>query len=253
MRFTGQSVIITGGGQGIGKALARHFLEMGANVVIADQDGEALDETKHELGPLGSLVAIRMDVSSEPQVEHLMMIARRRFTTIDVLINNAGISITKPITDLTLEEWQRVIGVNLTGAFLCAKHASPHLRRSKGSIINMASTRAVMSEANTEAYSASKGGLVSLTHALAMSLAPDVRVNCVSPGWIETRDRRKKSALETVWYSEADTAQHPVGRVGTPEDVASLVAYLVSPAAGFITGQNFVIDGGMTKKMIYAE
>ena len=251
MRFTGQSIIVTGGGQGIGKALARHFLEMGANVVIGDHDSEALDETKHELGPLGSLVAVRMDVSSEPQVEHLMMLARRRFTTIDVLVNNAGIGINKAITELTLEEWQRVIGVNLTGAFLCAKHATPHLRRSKGCIVNIASTRAVMSEPNTEAYSASKGGLVSLTHALALSLGPDVRVNCVSPGWIETRDRKKSKDRETVWYTETDTRQHPVGRVGTPEDVVGLVSYLVSPAAGFITGQNFVIDGGMTRKMIY--
>ena len=141
---------------------------------------------------------------------------------------------------LPLAEWNRRIGVNLTGPFLMAKHAAPHLRRSRGAIVNIASTRALQSEPDTEPYAASKAGLVGLTHALAMSLGPDVRVNCISPGWIAHQRVRKK-----------DHAQHPVGRVGRDEDVAELVAYLISDAAGFVTGQNFVIDGGMTKKMIY--
>jgi NAD(P)-dependent dehydrogenase (short-subunit alcohol dehydrogenase family) len=119
----------------------------------------------------------------------------------------------------------------------------PHLRRTRGAIVNIASTRALQSEPNTEAYSASKGGLVALTHALAISLGPRVRVNCVSPGWIETR--------ESARHSRAEHAQHPVGRIGRPEDVAEIVAFLLSDAAGFITGQNFIVDGGMTRKMIY--
>jgi len=121
-----------------------------------------------------------------------------------------------------------------------AKHCAPQLRRRGGAIVNIASTRALQSEPGTEAYSASKGGLVALTHALAMSLGPQVRVNCVSPGWIAHQAVRKK-----------DHAQHPAGRVGRPEDIAEIVAYLLSDAAGFITGQNFVVDGGMTRKMIY--
>jgi NAD(P)-dependent dehydrogenase (short-subunit alcohol dehydrogenase family) len=115
----------------------------------------------------------------------------------------------------------------------------------------IASTRALQSEPNGEAYAASKGGVVSLTHALAVSLGSDVRVNAISPGWIEVRDRQQKSRREEPVPSEADRMQHPAGRVGVPEDIASLVGYLLSPDAGFVTGQNFVVDGGMTKKMIY--
>jgi NAD(P)-dependent dehydrogenase (short-subunit alcohol dehydrogenase family) len=150
--------------------------------------------------------------------------------------------IRKPVTDLSLDEWRRVLDVNLTGAFLLAKHAAPRLRQAQGAIVNIASTRALMSEPDTEAYAASKGGLVALTHALAMSLGPKVRVNCISPGWIDTAGEE---------LSEADHAQHPAGRVGRPEDVAELVAWLSSPKSEFVTGANFVIDGGMTRKMIY--
>jgi NAD(P)-dependent dehydrogenase (short-subunit alcohol dehydrogenase family) len=148
---TGKVVIVTGGAQGIGKAIARHFLELGMGVVIADPDTEALEEAKLELGTLGTLVAVSDDVSSEPQVEHLIVCALQRFSRIDVLVNNAGIGINKPLEELSLDEWNRVLGVNLTGAFLLAKHAVPHLRKTKGSIINIASTRALQSEAHTEA------------------------------------------------------------------------------------------------------
>ena len=152
--------------------------------------------------------------------------------------------IRKPLRSLTLVEWHRVIDTNLTAAFLLARAAEKSLRRARGAMVTIASTRALMSEAETESYSASKGGLVALTHALAISLAPDVRVNCVSPGWIETKDyaglRRK------------DHAQHPAGRVGRPQDVAEMVAWLLDKErSGFITGANFVVDGGMTRKMIY--
>jgi NAD(P)-dependent dehydrogenase (short-subunit alcohol dehydrogenase family) len=158
-----------------------------------------------------------------------------------------------PVEQLALESWNRQLGVNLTGAFLMAKHAAPHLRAARGAIVNVASTRALQSEANTEAYSASKGGLVALTHALAVSLGPAVRVNCVSPGWIDVSGWQKSAPRQPASLSAADHAQHPAGRVGTPEDIAAMVAFLLSDAAGFVTGQNFVVDGGMTRKMIYEE
>jgi NAD(P)-dependent dehydrogenase (short-subunit alcohol dehydrogenase family) len=173
------------------------------------------------------------------------------FGRIDVLINNAAIMSNAPPTELELADWNRVLATNLTGPFLCAKHAAPYLKRHRGAIVNIASTRAFMSEANTEAYSASKGGLCALTHALAVSLGPAVRVNCVSPGWIETRPSRKKSRREIPQLSEADHLQHPAGRVGIPDDIAALVEFLVSDESGFITGANFMADGGMTRKMIY--
>ncbi|MBU0910682.1 MAG: SDR family oxidoreductase, partial [Proteobacteria bacterium] len=136
---------------------------------------------------------------------------------------------------------------------LFAKYAVPHLRLAHGNIINIASTRALQSEAHTEAYSASKGGLVALTHALAVSLGPAIRVNCISPGWIEVGKWRKNKSRHPPALSAQDHQQHPAGRVGTPHDIAAMVAFLISGEAGFITGQNFVIDGGMTRKMIYAE
>ena len=172
---------------------------------------------------------------------------------LDVLVNNAAISRNKPLGDLTLEEWNATLAVNLTGPFLCAKHAAPHLHVNGGAIINIASTRAFMSEPNTEAYSASKGGIVALTHALAASLAPRVRVNCISPGWIETAAWRMRSARRKPNLRTKDHAQHWAGRVGAPADIAALALFLASDVSGFITGANFIADGGMTRKMIYCE
>ena len=134
---------------------------------------------------------------------------------------------------------------------MCAKHAAPYLKESKGRIINIASTRALQSEPNTEAYSASKGGIVSLTHALAVSLGPEIKVNCISPGWIDVSLVKKKALARHEKHTKADHLQHPAGRIGTASDISNMVEYLFQPENDFITGQNFVIDGGMTKKMIY--
>jgi NAD(P)-dependent dehydrogenase (short-subunit alcohol dehydrogenase family) len=154
--------------------------------------------------------------------------------------------IRKPLGNLTLAEWNRVIDTNLTAAFLLARAAEKPLRKARGSIVTIASTRALMSEPNTESYSASKGALVALTHALAISLGPDLRVNCVSPGWIATE---KHGVLR-----RKDHTQHPAGRVGKPQDIAEIVAWLLDgKRSGFVTGANFVIDGGMTRKMMYEE
>jgi NAD(P)-dependent dehydrogenase (short-subunit alcohol dehydrogenase family) len=224
--------LVTGGAQGIGSDIARLLSQRGYRVAIADV------KPARE----GGMLFIRCDISREPAVRSCVRQVLKRFGRLDALVNNAGIAGPNngPVEKLALREWNRRIGVNLTGAFLMTKHAAPHLRRVRGAIVNIASTRAVHSERDTEAYAAAKGGLVALTHALAMSLGPKVRVNCISPGWIA------HSAV-----TKRDHEQHPVGRVGRDRDVAELVAFLLSDAAGFATGQNYIVDGGMTRKMIY--
>jgi len=244
-------LFITGGAQGIGKCLVRHFLQRGWGVAMADSDREAGEETAAEYGAPGALLFVPMDVASEDDVRRGVAAAVERFGALHALINNAAIGIGKPPTELTLDEWNRVLAVNLTGPFLCAKHAAPRLRATRGAILNIASTRAFMSEANTEAYSASKGGLVSLTHALAVSLGPEIRVNAIAPGWIEVSAWKKQALRREPALSEADHRQHPAGRVGRPEDIAALAAHLLSDDAGFITGMCFTVDGGMTRRMVY--
>ena len=247
------AAIVTGGGQGIGKAIAKRLLEKGVAVIIADSDAEAGEETVAEYRPLGDIRFALCDVADEGHVRRLIDDAIDQHQRLHALINNAGIGRFKPLAETTLADWNAVIGTNLTGAFLCAKYAAPHLKAARGAIVNIASTRALMSEPDTEVYAASKGGIVALTHALAISLGPEVRVNCISPGWIEVGDWKKRSERITPQHSERDRRQHPVGRVGVPDDIAGLVEYLISPAAGFITGANFIVDGGMTRKMVYAE
>lgn len=253
MSLQNKVAIVTGGGQGIGKAIAKRFLEERMKVVIADIDEEAGKETEAEFKPLGSIRFFKADVSDEDSVQNLIRETNRTFDGLDVLVNNAARANPNnaPITELSLEDWNKILSINLTGAFLCAKHSVTFLRKNQGTIINIASTRALMSEPNTEAYSAAKGGILALTHALALSLGPDIRVNCISPGWIEVSEWKKQATRHKPELTEQDHKQHPVGRVGKPEDVASLAVYLASPEATFITGENFVIDGGMIKKMIY--
>lgn len=242
-----KTAIITGAGQGIGLCIAQHFIHAGVNVVIADNNRMLGKKAQKMLGD--NALFIPTDVSIEKSVKCMVSVAAKIFGRIDYMINNAAISKNIPAEKLAFADWKRVMDVNLSAAFLCAKYAAKYLRKTTGTIINIASTRALMSEANTEAYSASKAGLVGLTHALAVSLGPDIRVNCISPGWIDTRDYTDRPVFPPL--TKADHAQHPAGRVGRPEDIAAMVLHLCSKTSGFITGQNFIIDGGMTKKMIY--
>lgn len=249
-----RTVLITGGAQGIGRGIAQAVLGAGGSVMIGDLDVEAGRACLAEWD-VGQRAAFRrLDVSKEMSVQEWVNAAEAQFKRIDGLVNNAGIADPRvgSIEELTLPQWNRYIATNLTGAFLCSKHALPGLNRRKGAIVHIASSRALQSEPDTEAYAATKGGLLALTHAMAISAGPAVRTNAILPGWITTDAWRKPTARRTPRLTRNDHAQHPVGRVGTPEDIGALAVFLLSAQAGFITGQHFVVDGGMTIKMQYA-
>lgn len=252
-RLDGTTAIVTGAGRGIGRAIAARFLEEGARVLLFDRDRKAVEDAGDELGDKTRIHV--GSIADEADAQAAVDAAVAWTGRLDNLINNAAIADPKnePIEKLSLADWRKVIDTNLTGTFLMTRAAVPHLRDAKGAIVNLTSTRAYMSEPNTEAYSATKGALVALTHALANSLGPEVRVNAIAPGWIVTDAWQPRSEREQPELREVDHAQHPVGRVGWPEDIAALAAYLASSEAGFATGQVFVLDGGMTRKMIYAE
>ncbi|MDJ0387070.1 SDR family oxidoreductase [Roseomonas sp. E05] len=225
--------LISGGAHGIGAGIAGRLKQDGWRVVTADLNPGAAG-TRHVLA----------DVADEAAVSALVEGVAAREGRLDALVCNAGIMVRKPVTELSLAEWNRVLATNLTSAFLLTRAAAPLLKQARGAIVTIASTRAHMSEADTESYSASKGGILALTHALAVSLGPEVRANCVSPGWIDVAGEELRPE---------DHAQHPAGRVGRVEDIAAMVAWLVGPESGFVTGSEFISDGGMTRKMIYAE
>lgn len=244
--------LVTGAARGIGKGVAVSLLRAGWTVVLTDVDEAVGLHTAEELARLGSVEFVPMDVADEASVQLALEQVEEDFGRLDGLVNNAGLADpdSGPLEQLSLDSWNRLLSVNLTGAFLVSRQCIGLLRESSGAIVNIASTRALQSEVNTEAYAASKGGLVALTHAMAVSLGPDIRVNAVSPGWIDTRagELQDSDPLRLV-----DHQQHAVGRVGQPGDVGELVAFLLSPAAAFITGQNLVADGGMSRQMIYKE
>lgn len=228
-----KKAIITGGAGLIGTGICRLLVEAGWDVASFD-----MKDTSQDLQEKG-VIHVFCDVSDEASVAGAF--AELGWESLDLLVNNAGIAapVTGPIEALSLEDWRRVTDSHLTAAFLMTRAAVP-LMNEGASIINMASTRAVMSEPQTEAYAASKGGLVALSHALAVSLGPKIRVNAIAPGWISGDEDLRRE----------DHAQHPAGRVGHAQDIADAVLYLTG--AGFMTGEVLTLDGGMTRKMIYA-
>lgn len=248
MIYEGKVVVITGAGRGIGRAIACAYAVQGARVVIADKDADGLKQTAELIEREGrESFSYLVDLSRPEEIESFFQSLKGGLGRVDILINNAGTAVFASPYHLTVEDWDQVINTNLRGTFLCSREAARIMKSNGGgSIVNISSTRALMSEPHSEAYAASKGGILSLTHALALSLGPDgIRVNAISPGWIETGDY---DDLE-----ERDHLQHPAMRVGKPEDIARACLYLTEPGNDFLTGINLVIDGGMTRKMVYLE
>lgn len=254
--YSSKTVLITGGAQGIGLGMATAFAKAGATTIITDLDREAGEEAVARLKQQKiAIYFIPCDVALEEDVMNLTEQIKEKYGCLDVLINNAGIADpgVGSLQEMKMETFDRVIAVNLRGPMLCTKYALPLLEKAANpAILNISSTRASMSEPDTFPYSASKGGLEALTHALAVSLTePRIRVNAIAPGWIETGPWQKKKEQYQPQHSAQDKNQHPVGRIGTPEDIAEAALFLCSDKAGFITGQRIIIDGGMTVKMIY--
>ena len=239
---------ITGGAQGMGKATAQRLLSAGWAVTIADIDEEAGEETVEEFRDLGPILFMPADVCEEGHLHRALTETVSRFGGLNLVMNNAYASTNwLPIAQVTLATWNRVLAVNLTSIFLTTRYAESYLRARRGCIINIASILAMRTHPNVIAYGASKGGIIALTHALAISLAPEIRVNCISPGTVDTTPWRKSRHRRPSAYPADRQQAHPVGRVGYPPDIAGMVAYLAS--ATFITGQNFIVDGGITTKM----
>ena len=235
-------VLITGGASGIGAATAARFLEEGSQVCVLDRDATACERIRHELTGLGE--AIISDVTDLMQVEAAFAEAIRRMDGVDVLINNAGISIRHTFLDITPEEWERVLAVNLTGVFYVAQTAARHMwERGSGVILQTASTNGVMGYPYYADYNATQAGVIELTRSMALELAPKVRVCAVAPGYVLTPMQRAEysdAMLEEV------NQKIPLRRHAKPEEIAGLFAYLASEDAAFATGQVFTMDGGET-------
>lgn len=246
-KYSGKTVIVTGAANGIGRAIVNKYANQGANTIIADMnEARGVDLEKELISNGHKSRFIKTDVRNEKDVKEMVKKTVETFGGVDILINNAGISKFQSFFDMSIDLWDDIMNTNLRSVFLCSKEAALHMKSKGGSIINIASTRASMSEANTEAYSASKGGVISITHALAVTLGVyRIRVNSISPGWIATEGYGE--------LRQVDHEQHPAKRVGTPEDIARCCLFLSHPHNDFITGENIVIDGGMTRKMIYED
>lgn len=241
-----KTVIVTGASNGIGKGIATAFAEKDYNVLIADIDVQNGNKLQKKLEKENySAAFIECDVSDSDSITGLINETVKVYGRIDILINNAGLSEFTPPEELTVEKWDLILNTNLRSSFLLTKAAAEEMKKQDGgSVVNIASTRALMSEPNSEAYAASKGGLLALTHAMAMSYADyHINVNCISPGWIKTENYEE--------LRDIDHKQHPSKRVGKPEDIARACLFLTRPDNDFINGENIVIDGGMTRKMIY--
>lgn len=240
--------MVTGAGKGIGRSVALAYGKEGAKLALLDRDAGELKQTEDLLREIGAEFFTQIvDLTKPEEIVDAVSAFELHFQKIDVLINNAGLGRSKSPYELTVDDWDYVLNTNLRGTFICSREVAKVMRtHGGGSIVNISSTRALMSEPDTEAYAASKGGILALTHAMAISLGPDkIVVNAISPGWIETGDYDQ--------LKPTDHQQHPAGRVGKPDDISRACLFLTNVENNFVTGTNLVVDGGMTRKMIYEE
>jgi len=236
MKYQDYGVVVTGGAHGIGKSIIEEFVNEGANICFIDinPQGKML-ESEHVFFYQG-------DVSQKKDLNAFIDFCHKKLERIDILVNNACVFRKGILDECSYEDFDEILALGLKAPYYLSLKFKEDLMKNKGNIINIASTRAFQSEPNSEPYASTKGGLVSLTHALSISLSGKVRVNCLAPGWIDVDDSE---------FSKEDQVAIPVGRVGKPKDIAKMVSFLCSEDAGFITGETFVVDGGMSKRMIY--
>ena len=248
MKLKNRVVIITGGGSGIGRACSEEFAKEGARVVIADINFNTAKETMQLINDSGGVaLAVEADVSNPNSVQKLVNDTIARFSDVHVLVNNAAIQVNKTVEDTTFEEWNKQLSINLGGVFLCSKYFLPHMRKTKGNIVNMSSVNGFFVEPTCAGYCATKGAIIALTKAMAIDHGNQgIRVNCICPGYIDA------GLAEGYFQSQPDPAKaraeagklHALSRIGKPEEVGRAAVFLASDDASFVTGSSFVVDGG---------
>ncbi len=254
MKLQDKVAIVTGAGKGIGQGIARVFVKYGAKVVVADWDEDAGLGTAEELRRSGgNAIFVKCDVSNEEQVKAMIQAAIASYGRLNILVNNAGIGVYKTVLDTTSEDWDRCLGVNLKGVFLCSKYAIPHIKAAGGgAIVNIASVHSYQNVGGTAPYAASKGGVVALTRVMAIDHGRDnIRVNAICPGWIYT------PLIQGIFAASPDPEEAKraverrqlLGRLGRPEEVGEAAAFLASDEASYITGASLMVDNGMTAQL----
>jgi len=248
MKLKNRVVIITGGGSGIGRACSEEFAKEGARVVIADINFNTAKETMQLINGSGGVAfAVEADVSNPNSVQKLVNDTIARFSDVHALVNNAAIQVNKTVEDTTFEEWNKQLSINLGGVFLCSKYFLPHLRKTKGNIVNMSSVNGFFVEPACAGYCATKGAIIALTKAMAIDHGNQgIRVNCICPGYIDA------GLAEGYFQSQSDPEKaraeagklHALSRIGKPEEVGRVAVFLASDDASFVTGSSFVVDGG---------
>jgi hypothetical protein len=253
MNFADKVAVVTGAAKGIGWGIAKVFAERGAKVVIVDWDEETGEKTSEELKDAGhDVLFVACDVSQEDQVVDMVQKAMDQYGRIDVLVNNAGVGVYKPVLEASGEDWDHCLSVNLKGVFLCSKYVIPHMQDlGKGAIVNISSVHSHATVNGVAPYAASKGGITALTRNMAIDYGPAVRVNSIAPGWVLT------PLIQGIFdsYDDPDAQRKAVEdrqvmkRIGQPEDIGHAAAFLASDEASFITGTQLFVDGGLTAQL----